>query len=414
MKVKLTTDRVARAAIPEPKPGKTGAAAVNESLLSDTEVPGLSLRVLSTGAKSYMLRYRVGRGRGAPSRRLSLGAADQITLDQARRLARQWMGEIAAGGDPSADLRKAREVPTVAEALEAYARDLDRRIVVRRRDYMSALQRGLAKLLRFRLPEVSEAQWKGAVHAVEETGQFGAADYLRTRLTAFLGWLKERGDLEHHPLAGWRRARRTRAEQVERAGRAMSLRELALAWKSCDAVPDDFARFIRLLILTGQRRTETARMRWRDVDLEAGEWVIPAAEAKNGRAHVVPLGPMALELIRSQPRVFNVAWVFSGRTDAPISGWSKRMAKLEERAESLELARWTLHDLRRSFRSGLSELGVSPRVAEAMLNHAGSELEQVYDRADLGRSRREAALRWEVVLGAALKERKADVVRLQA
>ena len=79
----------------------------------------------------------------------------------------------------------------------------------------------------------------------------------------------------------------------------------------------------------------------------------------------------------------------------PISGWSQRLAPIRAVTKSKGLAPWTLHDLRRTMRTGLGRLGVDQEIAELMLNHAVSnELQAVYDRGDYWTRRREAADRW--------------------
>lgn len=103
----------------------------------------------------------------------------------------------------------------------------------------------------------------------------------------FLGWCVDEGLLPANPLAGWRQPRRTRAERLERPGRALADGELAALWTACEANGSTFAAYLRSLLLTGQRRTETALMRWKDVDLGGGVWTIPAAVTKSGREHRV-------------------------------------------------------------------------------------------------------------------------------
>jgi len=131
MKQKLTAARVRDAKAPEPIEG-TGRK--TEITISDTDTPGLCLRVYSTGAKAYMVRYRVGSGRGAASRRHTIGATDRVSLGDARRTALRILSEVAQGHDPGADGRREAQRKTLAQALDLYGVDLERRGVVRRKD----------------------------------------------------------------------------------------------------------------------------------------------------------------------------------------------------------------------------------------------------------------------------------------
>jgi integrase len=132
-------------------------------------------------------------------------------------------------------------------------------------------------------------------------------------------------------------------------------------------------------------------MAWDQIDLDAGTWTIPAGNAKNGREHIVPLPQSAIEIIGRQKTLGTNDYVFAGRTKgSAISGWSKRQAALI--AESR--VTFTLHDLRRTYRSGLTRLGVDTELAEMMINHQRAELLQIYDREQRLDDRRAAAERW--------------------
>jgi integrase len=166
-----------------------------------------------------------------------------------------------------------------------------------------------------------------------------------------------------------------------------------------------------VLLLCGQRRTETAAMRWADIDPVAATWTIPASISKSGRAHIVPLPPAVMEIIRATGRTTSPL-VFPGRGGALMSGWEKRVAPVRKASE---LAHFTMHDLRRTFRSGLSALGIDYAVRELMLNHViGSDLDQRYDRDPRWNARVEAAERWaQHVLGIVTGDTAAKVVPLR-
>jgi integrase len=102
--------------------------------------------------------------------------------------------------------------------------------------------------------------------------------------------------------------------------RALSDDEILAVWRALDASDNLLmAGILKLRLLTGQRTREVARMRWQDIDGEL--WQLPKDFAKNGRAHRIPLGPLALEALRSlQPITGTERWVFASprRRGAPI------------------------------------------------------------------------------------------------
>ncbi len=198
------------------------------------------------------------------------------------------------------------------------------------------------------------------------------------------------------PLAGYRNPRRSRSQIVDRPGRALEDWELPILWRCFDAADDPiFAAYLRVLLLSGQRRTETALMAWANVDLGSGVWTIPANVAKSARAHRVPLPAALRALLLGVPRLLGSDLMFPGRGGVPMSGFSKRLLPVYAEAKGGGLAPWTIHDLRRTVRTGLGGLKVLPHVAELALNHALSgELARTYDRGDYWAERADAAERW--------------------
>ncbi len=157
-----------------------------------------------------------------------------------------------------------------------------------------------------------------------------------------------------------------------------------------------WGRYLRFLLLTGQRRTETALAHWRDIDPYTGVWVIPSDVTKSGRAHRVPLPWAAVNVLRVRwpsraPRAPMSSPWSPGRSD---DGVEPAHAQLFRRAHP-KLPAFSLHDLRRTYRTGLGRLGVEPHVAELALNHALSdELARTYDLGDYWPERCAAAERW--------------------
>jgi integrase len=380
--------------------------AARECFLWDSKVPGLGVRVRPTGRAVFVVQYRTDGSRLAQQRRQNLGQVGQIDIPTARRRARDMLGSVAAGIDPAAEREREhqRRAATLAVALEAYGDALKARRVVNAAWYLSALRRHLAEPLgpAATLEDLGRAQLVGLVERLEAAGKPGAAQELRQRMTAFFGWCVDTGRLAASPLAGLRRPRQTRAQRLESPGRALTDDEIRRLWHACESDGWPFGDYVRVLLLCGQRRTETAAMRWQNVDLDAALWRIPAAHAKTGKAHVVPLPGLVRDIIARCPRLAENEHVFAGRGGAAMSGWSKRLPRLIAAAG---IAPFTLHDCRRTFRSGLSRLGVAYDVAELMLAHRREDLTQRYDRADLWPQRVEAAERWATHVAGLLADR---------
>jgi integrase len=266
------------------------------------------------------------------------------------------------------------------------------------------------------LADFHRAELVRRITEIEDSGRPGTAQDLRAKVAVFLGWAVDQGLLRASPLAGWRRPRRTRAERLNRPGRAFEDWELPTFWQAASATGWPFGPYLQLLLLLGQRRTETALMAWCDVDLTAGEWRIPATITKSGRLHRVPLPSQAGAILKDLPRMARSDLLFPGAHGRAMTGWSKRLPPVYEATAAAGMAPWSLHDCRRSMRTGLGRLGVDRIVSELLLNHAISdELTAIYDRAEYWAQRVDAAARWaDHVLGVVESSGGAAVVPLRA
>lgn len=412
-KVRLTAERIRQIEPPES----------GERTIWDAEVLGLGVRCLPSGVKTFIVAYRAGEGRGGTARRVTLGKVDGIRVEDARSAALDIRGKVLHGEDPALSRREARRKTVLApvslkEALGRYDKDQERRGVAGRTTVQSALRRHLlGKLGDVPLNQIVRRDVVEAIEALEAANLPGAAGALQGHASTFFKWCADRGLMPANPLHGYRASRATRAQRVAQLGRALSDIEIARIWHAAGAatINGAFGQLIRFLILTGQRRTETARMRWADLNADRTLWTIPAVETKNGIAHEVPLPALARRAIEAAPYRGGCEFVFSTDGEVPISGWSKLAPRLraqvvkDVRREAEAAGRdfnqneappWTLHDLRRTYRSGLTRLGVDPDVAEVMLNHRPETLRAVYDRDPRLEERRDAAGRWANHVGA--------------
>jgi Site-specific recombinase XerD len=225
-------------------------------------------------------------------------------------------------------------------------------------------------------------------------------------LSSMFSWLKRQRRVESNPCAGVHRPAGPQARD-----RVLTADEIRWFWRACESVdaplapgaPRPFGPLLKVLLLTGQRRNEVAGMTRDELSDDGATWNIPGSRTKNGRAHVVPLPPLVRELIASvRAKPGNLVFTTTGTT--AVSGWSRMKGRLD--AAMLAAAReegravippWTLHDLRRTFVTGMVELRVPPHVVEVTVNHIGgtrSGVAGIYNRSELMDERKEALERW--------------------
>jgi integrase len=191
-------------------------------------------------------------------------------------------------------------------------------------------------------------------------------------LGALFGWSMREGLCEVNPVM----ATNNPAQGIMPRDRVLTDQELAAVWRSC--ADDDFGRIVKLLILTGCRREEIGGLKWSEIDLDTGVMTIPGERTKNHRTLILTLPPMAIDILRSIPVKDGRDFIFGS-----YSARSYATTALHLRinmAEGRPLPHWTLHDLRRTFRTGLGRLGVQPHVAERCVGHVQGGVERIYDR----------------------------------
>jgi integrase len=215
-------------------------------------------------------------------------------------------------------------------------------------------------------------------------------------LSVLFRWALQRRKVAVNPCVGvWHPGAPPARERV------LTDAEIAKFWAAADAVGQPFSAALKLLLLTGARRSEVAGMRYDE--LSDGVWTIPGNRTKNHRAHALPLPPLAREIIATVPRIESKnGFVFTTTGTTPVSGWSKTKRALDA-AMGAEVKPWRLHDLRRTTASGMSRLGVRSEVVERCLNHVSGHfggIAGVYQVDPLSDEVRAALLRWsQHVLG---------------
>lgn len=143
-------------------------------------------------------------------------------------------------------------------------------------------------------------------------------------------------------------------------------------------------------------------------DQAIAEYLGISERTKSDRAHKVPLFPWALEILESIPRQENIDYVFCGRpaTGNPVSGF----ARAAQRARGLsKVPGWRPHDLRRTVRTRLGQLGIPSHIAELVLNYTVKGLQAVYDRHDYEKEKRKALNQCAAASYGLLEDSQAEV-----
>jgi integrase len=188
--------------------------------------------------------------------------------------------------------------------------------------------------------------------------------------------------------------------------RVLNDAELRAFWRATERMDYPWGPLLRLLLLTGCRRSELGDAHWSEFDLEDTKLLtIPRERFKSNAEHPVPLGSDALAILDALPRFKKGKFVFSTTYgEKPVRSYSKPKRDLDGkmleelrklRGDDVKLPNFTIHDLRRTVRTRLAQLRVPDVVAELVIGHSRVGLARVYDQHSYGDEVRAALVAWE-------------------
>ncbi len=388
----------------------TSVAAMPPGTYTDPGQPCLQLRVRQTqkGLKrSWLLHFRF---QGQESRIL-LGHYPHTSLDTARGETRT----LREGADKGIDPRKAsrRRKPAQAlSSLSAAAVGSEHSIENLAHEFMEREvkpNRKRPEYVRAILDRDVLREWKGRdvrtikardvselLDKVVDRGSRTMANRVAATVYQMFNVGLDRGLIEASPA---RAGLRPGGEERPR-DRALSDAELAAFLRdplACTRQPR-LSYVIAVLLTTAARRSELAKAKWSHIDLANKIWLIPAENSKSEKAFTIPLSSLAVETLeRLRKRAAGSVWVLPA-TDASEhldpKLLTRGVAKCLKRFKAQGVQAFTLHDLRRTARTGLGRLGVAPHIAERCLNHSIGGMIGVYDQADYIDERRAALDKW--------------------
>lgn len=332
----------------------------------DDGLTGFGVRVSQGGTKTFVLMH------GADRKLTSIGRVGIVSLAQARQKAKRLLAEQMLG-------IRAEESATFQEALDAFLASCEGRIRPRTvYDYRRLLNRHFGRFAKRRLSAIPKSEFVEAVDRlkgtpVEQNHAFAAG---RT----FFRYCVSHGLLTQSPFEAMKLPARIRTRD-----RTLDPQELAAVYRAAEEIGYPFGTIVQLLILTGERKGEIAALEWGWIGDDA--ITIPKTVAKNHREHTFPIGSIVRSVLANVPK--NDSRLFT------VYNWDSKTNDLRARAG---IPHFVLHDLRRSYASGMASLGVAPHVVERLLNHVSgtvSGVAAVYNRYTYAAEMREAVTAWE-------------------
>jgi integrase len=411
MAVKRLTDAALRHLKPTPD-GKRGE-------LADTEVKGLHAVANPPNADgkftiSLVMVLRYG-GAKHPSRR-RLGQYPTMSLKDARAKARRWRAMVEEGIDPKAELKKrleaeaAKKASTVAVVAEDYIKlavrqlrssyqiEADLRREVIGKDKRPARWPGRS------ITSITDVDVGDLIEEIAKRAPYQARNVF-SALRAMFNWAiaRKKYNVTINPCDTVNLDDRVGSKRKPRK-RVLDEPELRAFWRATGKLNYPWGPYLRLLLLTGARRSEIAGAMWGELG-EDHTLRIPPERTKTDEWHIIPLSSTAAEIVNSLPHVGESRFLFTIDGAAPIVGHSDAKRRVDQamanelHCHADDFARggaraFVVHDLRRTVRTRLAKLKVDFITSELILGHAVSGISAVYDVHKYEDEKRAALQAW--------------------
>jgi integrase len=402
--LKLNNRTIAQLRLPDGK---------SDAIHFDDDLAGFGYRLRRSGNRvlaSWICQYRVD-GR---SRRSLIGSAQALGVEQARGAARKLLAKVALGEDPQAEkaarrLRDGHSLKAVVNDYLAVKQPILRPASFRVTKLYLTGKAYFGPLHGSAIGEITRADVAARLLAITRNSGTVTGSRARSALSTLFAWALGEGLCEANPVVGTNKP----PDSTPR-DRVLADGELAAIWAACK--DDDYGRIVWLLALTGARRAEIAGIRWSELDLDNALWSLPKERAKNKRALLLPLSPLALSIIRSVPERVGRDQLFGERAASGFTHWSEAKQALDQRLAG-QAGQWRLHDLRRTCATRMADIGVQPHVIEAVLNHYGGHragVAGVYNRSPYEREMKAALALWAEHVRALVEGGGKKIVPLRA
>ncbi len=360
-KVKLTK-RVVESALPDP---------AKRVVLWDTEITGFCLRIYPSGKKTYFLQYR---NKKRETHKIKIGVHGPITTELARQKAIELSLNVGAGEDPS--IKQKVVAGNTGQSMQDLAdKYLD--LHAKTKKAPKSYKEDVAKLKNIilkryghlRVDAISTLDLQKLNSDLQKTPI--QANRTMALLSKMFNLAIQWGWRSDNPVMGvgkYKEQKRYRWLDDEESQRLFS---------ALDTYHNqNVANAIRLLILTGARKTELLSATWDQFDLEKGVWTKQAHSTKQRKMEHVPVSSLVLEILKKMKEQADSSFLFPGKVPGePLKDPKKAWDTIRKKAGAADVR---MHDLRHTFASHLVSSGLSLSIVGKLLGHTQASTTQRY------------------------------------
>lgn len=359
--------------------------------IADAVMTGLALRVMPSGVKSWCFIYRFG----GKQRRMTIGRYPEIDLMKARQIVRKGKENIALGDDPFtmreekifAQMSKAEEEITVQKLYEDFFELYAEKYHKRPKDTKRWFERHILPALGDKpIKEVRRRDVVKLIDGIKASKRPSGANHVLAQLRKMFNWAIERDLLESNVCSHI-----SKPVPIKGRERVFTRQEIKQFWNACNALDYPYGPLCQILLLTGQRCNEIAKIKKAYIDFEEKIIRLPAENVKAGRTQDIPLSDFAISILKSLPQ-FKGPFIFTTtHGKKAVAGFGKTKSKIKKHFKAED---WRYHDLRRCCATGMAELGVPLHTISRVLGHAEGGVTRIYARHSYLPEKRKALDLW--------------------
>jgi len=369
----------------------------------DASLEKFGLRLYPSGTKTFFIAYHSAIKGNV--QKFNIGKYPTVTLYDARKRAREIIAKLQLGIDPVYEKQKNK-----LEALKASQRITFNELCAlfikhhvsklrkhTQNDYISKVNKHIIPTFGNMIVEdFTRRDARLFIGEFIDNNQPVHGNRIHAVLAKMLNFAVEHEYIKINPIAGLKKMGNEKSRD-----RYYTPEEIKALWSTFEKQGEPIAGLLKMLLLTGQRRGETSKMKWTDIDFNSNVWTIPASNTKNKIEHHVPLTHEAIEIIKKlHPLTGEQSFVFNStiRQNTALNGFSKISTQI---CKESGISDFRFHDLRRTIATYIAKDGTPRQVLKKILNHTEGKKEDitnVYDRYEYMDEKRTALMNWERTL----------------
>ncbi|MES2219417.1 MAG: integrase arm-type DNA-binding domain-containing protein [Acidobacteriota bacterium] len=370
---------------------------------------GLSLDILPSAVMTWTYRYR----RNGKQLKVTLGRYPDLSLKAARVKRDDLAAQVAQGKSPAEEKKQARGGNPINPTVREFGKRYFREQVEKNWKDPSNIRRYLDneiypalgdKLLK----DVTALDVQSIVYRKRDHGRIAAAMQLRGVLKRMFDYALEVQRVTMNPAA---MVATRYIGKARKRSRVLNPQEIRLYLRTIyqSNIRRQFKLALHILLLTLSRKSELLLARWEHLDFEAGEWLIPEANAKTGKPHIVYLSTQVADMFRELKALAGESELVLPGRGSTRKPFARNALNKALEGLTFDMDPLTIHDLRRTGATLLTEKGFNRDVIEKAMSHEKQGIRAVYILAEHAPERKKMLQWWADYVDSIVNESKVIV-----